>query len=352
MEPNGFNENEISPKSKEALHSETQEKVRKAMKTEIEHFTYAPEIQHFAMEKVSKNDNVYGVTWGNVVLEYLKTAYSGESDKAEIVSFGITYKVFNRGEVTAFYDADGNTLFDVTNERLEKEYEWLRSGGVVDAAENMDTSEENAVDRKGDSGVEQTEENSESLSCETRESKEDGEQNDMVGKPVMESGREVFLKEDSIASKADIAKKKYESSLKTCKPHEKRYFEGPIKEYMLNRFEEDGGFCEDFLQEHKTFQKCIKYIIEKARKSVPKSEMQAMVEGSIYLEWMEDYFRKDDKAEEEKKAAEQKKADNKNPKQVTKKAEKMEEKPTVPPKPKKNGKEMDGQMDMFSMMGM
>ena len=58
--------------------SETWQKARKVMKTEVQHFTEVPEIQHFAIEKVSKNDNVYGVVWGNVVMEYLKTAYSGK----------------------------------------------------------------------------------------------------------------------------------------------------------------------------------------------------------------------------------------------------------------------------------
>lgn len=185
---------------------------------------------------------------------------------------------------------------------------------------------------------------------------------------VTENRQETPLKKDSSIDQADDAKKKYVNSLKACKPYEKRYFEGPVKEYMLSRFEEDDGLCRDFLQEHKTFPKCIKYMIEKARASVPKSEMQAMVEGSTYLEWMEDYFHKDDKAEEEKKV--QKAAKNKAKKESsveerktaktkrdTGKTEEVPappktEEPKVPPKSKKSGKEIDGQLDMFAMMGM
>lgn len=76
MEISGFNEKEISERNKKALQSETWQKARNVMKTEVQHFTEAPDIQHFAIEKVSKNDNDYGFAWGNVVREYLKTAYS------------------------------------------------------------------------------------------------------------------------------------------------------------------------------------------------------------------------------------------------------------------------------------
>lgn len=76
METKVYNGSGISEQNKEALQSETWREARKIMKTEIQHFTEAPEIQHFATVKVNKNDNVYGVVWGNVVREYLKTAYS------------------------------------------------------------------------------------------------------------------------------------------------------------------------------------------------------------------------------------------------------------------------------------
>lgn len=99
---------------------------------EVKHFTKASEIQHFAEVKVSQNDNVYGVTWAEVVKKYLQTAYSSEDAQAEVEAFGKTYKVLKRTEVTAFYDKDGNTLFDVTNERLQAEYEMLFTPDVTE----------------------------------------------------------------------------------------------------------------------------------------------------------------------------------------------------------------------------
>lgn len=333
---NGIKSGGLSEENRKALQSETWETARNVIKTEPVHFTDAPEMQRFTVEKFDKNDHAYGIGWGEVVREYLLTAYEKGESQAEIVSGGKTYKVLSRGEVTSFYDADGNTLFDVENKRLEKEHGWLVNDSALDAVEDIDAREENPK-----TGVTPPEGRAE---------------DDPGGIPGLTNG----------AARADAAKKKYESSLKACKPHEKRYFEGPVKEHMLNRFEEDGGFCEDFLQGHKTFQKCIKYMVEKARASVPKSEMQAMVEGSTYLEWMEDYFHKDDKAEEEekaRKAAERKEkqktgAGQKAPKENVKRAkavtapEKKDDAPKEQPKQKRSNKDMDGQLDMFSMIGM
>lgn len=294
MKPNGFYETTIS-ENKAALQSETRQDVKKAVKTEIVHFTYAPEIQHFAMEKVNKNDNVYGVTWGNVVLEYLKTVYPREVEQTEIVSSGVTYKVMKREKVTAFYDVDGNTLFDVENKRLEKEYGYVM--------------QEDKTDEKSGSDV-----------------PADG------------------IASLDPASVKLMAKEKLEKELKE---DEDKTFAEPVIGYLLKRCEDDFGLAQDVVQKHKTWKKCFDYIYGQAHKQAVGN--RAVVRDEVVYEWAEDYYHKD---ERKKKAAEQKKADNRNPKQVTKKEEKMEEKPTVPPKPKKNGKEMDGQMDMFSMMGM
>ena len=65
----------------------------------------------------------YGYTWYQVVKEYLKTAYT--EDSAKIKSLGKEYLVLRRTERTYFYDAQGNTLFEVENGRLESEYSWL-----------------------------------------------------------------------------------------------------------------------------------------------------------------------------------------------------------------------------------
>lgn len=298
METKGFNESGISERNKE-----------------IKHFTETPDIQHFATVKISENDNVYGVVWGDVVREYLKTAYSGENTKADVISDGITYKVLKREEVTAFYDGDGNTLFDVENGRLEKEYGYVM--------------QEEKPEGKSESDV-----------------------------PA--NGKEV----PDPASIKQMAKEKLEKEMKADKD---KAFAEPVIGHLLKRCEDDLGLAQDVVQEHKTWKKCFDYIYSQARKQT-KGNCAAVRDDVVY-EWAEDYYHRDDKDEEEKKArkaaerkkkeeerkrkaAEQKKADKKNPKQTAKKEEKAEEKPVEPPKPKKNPKETDGQMDLFSMMGM
>ena len=69
----------------------------------------------------------YECEWSKAVLEYLENGYSSEDSKSEVEVGDTTYKILKREKVTAFYDADGNTLFDVTNDRLKEEYEAMES---------------------------------------------------------------------------------------------------------------------------------------------------------------------------------------------------------------------------------
>ena len=140
---------EESKKALKALQSEAWQKVRDGMKEK-------KEVEHFTVENTA--ENAYGWTWDQVVKEYLRNGYDAADNSPDIIVMGKTYKTLRRAEVTVFYDAAGDTLFDVTNERLEKEYEWLMNSGTVDAAESMDAGEENGEDGKGNSVVEQTEE--------------------------------------------------------------------------------------------------------------------------------------------------------------------------------------------------
>jgi len=152
-----------------------------------------------------------------------------------------------------------------------------------------------------------------------------------------------------------IAKEKLEKEMRADKD---KTFAAPVIGYLLKRCEEDLGLAQDVVQEHKTWEKCLDYIYKLAKNQATK--MRTVVRCDVVYEWAEDYYHRDDKVEEEKKAkenaerkkkaAEQKKTGKKNPKQDTKK-EKAEETPAELPKPKKNPKEVDGQMDMFSMMG-
>ena len=233
METKGFNGSEISEKNKEALQSEAWQEVRKIMKTEIQHFTEAPKIQHFATVKVSKNDNVYGVVWGNVVREYLKTAYSGENAQADVISDGITYKVLKREEVTAFYDADGNTLFDVENGRLEKEYEYVMQEDIATVG-----SEEKSADlEKKDADKE---------AGETQEEKSEAKSESDVPADDIEVPDPVSVKQ--------MAKEKLEKEMKADKD---KTFAEPVIGYLLKRCEDDFGLAQDEVQDHKTWKKCL-----------------------------------------------------------------------------------------------
>ena len=83
-----------------------------------------PEILPEEVPCFRKGGEPYGYTWYGIVKEYLKTAYT--EDSAKIKSLGKEYLVLRRPERTFFYDAQGNTLFEVENARLESEYNWLQ----------------------------------------------------------------------------------------------------------------------------------------------------------------------------------------------------------------------------------
>lgn len=377
----GF-EGVLSEKSKEALQSETWQKVRDSMKEKRE-------VRHFTAENTA--ENAYGWTWDQVVKEYLRSGYDAEDKNPDIVVMGETYKTLRRPEVTVFYDAAGDTLFDVTNERLEKEYEWLMNSGTVDAAEGMDAGEENGEDGKDDSAVEQTEEDPEAgeappterAEAEEEDITDNGADDGVIpmgtaslkeivaGVPAPTAEEIAAAEEENAKPVKQRAKEKLEKERESAKDST---FADPIIEYLLKRCNEDEGMAEDVVQEHKTWKKCFDYIYSQARKQAKGS--CAAVRDDVVYEWAEDYYHKDDKAEEEKKAkkkaedkakkatadsakktksaAERKTARTKN---TSDKAEKVPvppktEVPKEPPKPKRNGKEMDGQLDMFAMMGM
>ena len=358
----GFERN-LSEESKKALQSETWQKVRDSMKEK-------KEVKHFTAESTA--ENAYGAIWNQVVNEYLKSGYNAEDKSPDIVVMGETYKTLRRPEVTVFYDAAGDTLFDVTNERLEKEYEWLMNGGTGDAAENTDTKEEDDADRKGDLVVEQTEEDPEAGAApqtERAEEDEPGSASDVTGENAESEQEPPKPVESETTSKQEtrpvkqLAEEKLKKELAAAKD---KSFADPIIGYLLERCREDEGLAEDVVQEHKTWQKCFDYIYSQARKQT-KGNCAAVRDDVVY-EWAEDYYHKDDKAEEEKKAKKaaedkakrEKSAAERKTAKAKGNAEKTEkvsvppkaETPKAPPKPKKNGKEMDGQLDLFAMMGM
>lgn len=299
-------------------------------KNEVQHFKDTPEIQHFPVEKVSKGDNVYEIRWANLVRKFLETAYSEENPQAEIVSDGITYKVLRREKVTAFYDVDGNTIFDVENKRLEKEYGYL----MKETAVNESSKPAEAASDEGS----------------VKETPEDA---------VAEKAAEVPA--GDVKAKAIS---KLDSEFLSLKKESDKKFAKPCIDYLKKRCEEDLAICEDILQEHKTWQKCYDYVYGQAKKEL--NNTSGPVWHETVFEWVEDYFHLDDKAIEEQKAKEaaerKKKQEEAAKKAKTKqKSAKKENKPNTKKAesktaekhaPKKRTKEMEGQMDLSSMMGL
>lgn len=142
-----------------------------------------------------------------------------------------------------------------------------------------------------------------------------------------------------------------------CDKANDKNFATPVIEHLVKRCEESESLSKDVCQPHKTWKKCFDYIYRQARKQAEGN--CAAVRDEVVYEWAEDYFRLDDKAEEKTKrkrnAAEGTKQ-NKNSSEKTS-ASKTEKKPEITntdskpqPKPKKN--ELDGQMDLLSMLGL
>lgn len=88
------------------------------------------EIKHFTLEQ--KDDNTYGWPWNEVIRKYLKTGYESENKQCELTIRDKKYQILRRDSITVFYDEKGDTLFDVTNDRLEKEYK----SAISDVEEN------------------------------------------------------------------------------------------------------------------------------------------------------------------------------------------------------------------------
>lgn len=159
-----------------------------------------------------------------------------------------------------------------------------------------------------------------------------------------------------------MAKEKLAKEMKADKD---KTFAEPVIGYLLKRCEDDLGLAQDVVQKHKTWQKCFDYIYGQARKQA-KGNCAAVRDDVVY-EWAEDYYHKDDKAEKKKKAKEAEKfkkyrvevaknAGNKSVSEVEKKEidskKSVQLKKQEEPKSKKNSKDMEGQMDLFSLISM
>ena len=309
-------------------------------------------VMHYAL-----GDNQdYEHEWSKAVLEYLENGYSSEDSKSEVEVGNTTYKILKREKVTAFYDADGNTLFDIENDRLKEEYEAMDFSASEPQSE-MGKTISNIEQQAFEQAVNDDIDADDTIPMGTASLKEIVEGIPAPTPEEIESAKE--NNNSSVYIGVVGAVTKLQEELKKAKD---KSFADPIIKHLIERCRGSESLASDVCQDHKTWEKCYKYIHEQARKQAKGSS--CAVRDDVVYEWAEDYYHKDDKAEEEKKAkeaAERKKKQEEKLKTDSKKKEvpkpsvEKEKKPVIPktePKPKKNSKDMDGQLDMFSLLGM
>lgn len=289
-------------------------------------------VRHFTTEQ--KDENTYGWPWNEVVKKYLESGYSSDQKECQVTIREKEYKILKRDAVTVFYDADGNTLFDVTNDRLKREYE-------SDRGEEEENEEDSSFVEMGTASlVDAVTGNIPAPTPEEVETAKKANAGDVLAK----------------------AKQKLEEELKQAKDKD---FADPIITHLLKRCEEDPGMAEDVAQAHKTWSKCFKYIQDQARKRAKRN--CAAIRDDVVYEWAEDYFRLDDKALEEKKEKERKEQEAKRKAEAAKKKtgsgkqkkktdgkKDDREKKTVEPEKKNDrapkNKEPEGQMSLFDLL--
>lgn len=259
--------------------------------------------------------------------------------------------VLKREKVTAFYDADGNTLFDIENDRLKEEYEAMDFSASEPQSE-MGKVISNIEQQAFEQAVNDDIDADDTVPMGTASLKEIVEG---IPAPTSEEVEAEKKNNSSVYIGVVGAVTKLQEELKKAKD---KAFADPVIKHLIERCEESESLASDICQDHKTWEKCYKYIYEQARKQAKGSS--CAVRDDVVYEWAEDYFHKDDKAEEDKKAkeaAERKKKQDEKTKADSKKKEVSKpavepEKKTEAPKPKRNNKDMDGQLDMFSLLGM
>lgn len=317
-------------------------------------------VMHYAL-----GDNQdYEHEWSKAVLEYLENGYSSEDGKSEVEVGNTTYKILKREKVTAFYDADGNTLFDIENDRLKEEYEAMdfsASGPQSEMGKVISNIEQQAFEQAVNDDIDADD----TVPMGTASLKEIVEGIPAPTPEEIEAAKE--NNNSSVYIGIVGAVTKLQEELKKAKD---KSFADPIIKHLIERCRESESLASDVCQDHKTWEKCYKYIYEQARKQAKGSS--CAVRDDVVYEWAEDYYHKDDKAEEEKKAREKKQKEESKKldaaaKRAQEKAKKnkkeekaTEKKPAVtePKKtekkeaPKKKSNELEGQMDLFSMMGL
>ena len=234
-------------------------------------------VMHYALGDNQDYEN----EWSKAILEYLENGYSSQDSKSEVEAGNTTYKILKREKVTAFYDADGNTLFDIENDRLKEEYE----------AMDFSTSEPRSEMGKVISGIEQQ--------AFEQSVNDDIDADDAVPmgtaslKEIVEgipapTPEEVEVAKENNNSSVYIgvvgAVTKLQEELKKAKDKE---FAKPVIEHLTKRCQESESLASDVCQDHKTWEKCYKYIYEQARKQAKGGS--CAVRDDVVYEWAEDY---------------------------------------------------------------
>lgn len=203
-------------------------------------------VMHYAL-----GDNQdYEHEWSKAVLEYLENGYSSEDSKSEVEVGDTTYKILKREKVTAFYDADGNTLFDIENDRLKEEYEAMdfsasepqsEMGKVISNIEQQ--AFEQAVNDDIDAddtvpmGTASLKEIVEGIPAPTPEEIEAAKENNNSSVYIGVVGAVTKLQEE----------------LKKAKD---KSFADPIIKHLIERCRESESLASDVCQDHKTWEKC------------------------------------------------------------------------------------------------
>lgn len=323
---------------------------------------------------------------GRLLEEYLRSGYKAEGKQHEIVIDGAAYKAMERREITAFYDASGNTLFNISNEQVKSDYEsMLRQdiqtcammeqikdtdlpcyGGLGDKCSLCGRlTEDNLKEEIGSEAGEDTE-----MEC-AGDDKE-GASTDMAeNAKSYSSGEEKLIAEEGemIAS----AKPEFRKAMKA-------QMDLIFKE-LVGWTKRDPEFEERVLLSHKSMKRCMKFCADKAlglREPSDQEKADARnnnipimtpVGSDMLLEWIKEYYDKDDKdeaekeekrkaAEKERKAEADKKAKARKAAAEEKKKEREEKKKAEAARKKEKAKasaarknEMEGQVSIFDMMG-
>lgn len=273
----------------------------------------------------------YDQNHGRIVSAYLRLRRPGEFEVEDN-----KYKSLDRGEITAFYTTDGDTLFKVENTRLSAEAE-------VTGEEMAESLKEAEEQKKGK----------------------------IEGKKPCVSGETKLLAEEN-------------EMLDSVKPEFKKAMQRQLDlifQELISWTKQDSEFEKKVLLAHKSIKRCMKFCADKAmglREPTDQEKTNARqnnvpimtpVGSDMLFEWIKEYYDADDKAEAEKEkkaAADKKKSVNKKkaePKKTVEKeaqkkkaaekkeATKKEDVPKVVKVSKKQEKDLSGQMSMFDLFG-